>query len=217
MLSCFAWAVPGIMATRTIEDRKVRLATILVAPLMSCSARLPIYTIFIAAFIPNEGLVGGWIGLQGLTLWYRGRPAAVGSLSYDAGSQTYTMTGDGSGIAGTADEFHYAFKQLTVTGSITVKVETLTDTGPSARAGVMIRITPDPNAARGSDRPQRPGIGRTLAGRHGQYRTDGAGESPAGRRVFTRPEDLMQVRGIGPKKVQRLRPFLRCGDGRAGP
>ncbi len=80
-----------------------------------------------------------------------------------------------------------------------------------------VRTTIDPNAARWYELTQLPGIGRTLAERIVQYRTDRAGESPAGRRVFTRPEDLMQVRGIGPKKVQRLRPFLRCGDGRAGP
>ena len=67
MLCSFACAVPGIMAARTIEDRRDRLATILVAPLMSCSARLPVYTLFIAAFIPNVAIVG-WIGVQGLTM-----------------------------------------------------------------------------------------------------------------------------------------------------
>src|SRR5581483_1419133 len=51
MLSSVACAVPGIMATRVIEDRRDRLATILVAPLMSCSARLPVYTLLIAAFL----------------------------------------------------------------------------------------------------------------------------------------------------------------------
>ena len=53
LLSSFACAVPGIMATRTIDDPKDRLTTILVAPLMTCSARLPVYTLIIAAFIPN--------------------------------------------------------------------------------------------------------------------------------------------------------------------
>lgn len=67
MLSSFACAVPGVMATRTIEDRKDRIATMLVAPLMSCSARLPVYTIFIAAFIPNKTWAG--FGLQGITLF----------------------------------------------------------------------------------------------------------------------------------------------------
>ncbi len=67
MLSSFACAVPGIMATRTIENRRLRLITIMVAPLMSCSARLPVYTIMIAAFIPSVT----WLGLfnsQGLVL-----------------------------------------------------------------------------------------------------------------------------------------------------
>ncbi len=67
LLSSFACAVPGIMATRTIDDERDRLTTILIAPLMTCSARLPVYTIIIGAFIPDR-LVGGWIGLQGLVL-----------------------------------------------------------------------------------------------------------------------------------------------------
>ncbi|MBX9788510.1 MAG: ferrous iron transport protein B [Pirellulales bacterium] len=66
LLSSFACAVPGIMATRVIENRRDRLTTILVAPLMSCSARLPVYTILIAAFIPQRAVFG--LGLQGLTL-----------------------------------------------------------------------------------------------------------------------------------------------------
>ncbi|MFB3784743.1 MAG: ferrous iron transport protein B [bacterium] len=69
MLSSFACAVPGIMATRTIEDRRDRITTMLVAPLMSCSARLPVYLIFIAAMIPGRAVLGGWVGLQGLTLF----------------------------------------------------------------------------------------------------------------------------------------------------
>jgi len=68
LLSSFACAVPGIMATRTIDDEKDRLTTILIAPLMTCSARLPVYTIIIGAFIPNR-LIGGWVGLQGLVLF----------------------------------------------------------------------------------------------------------------------------------------------------
>ena len=68
LLSSFACAVPGIMAARTIGDRRDRIATILVAPLMSCSARLPVYVLFIGAFIPDRPVIGGWLGLQGLTL-----------------------------------------------------------------------------------------------------------------------------------------------------
>jgi len=69
LVSSFACAVPGIMATRVIEDRRDRLVTILVAPLMSCSARLPVYTLLIAAFIPRSYYLGGWIGLPGITLF----------------------------------------------------------------------------------------------------------------------------------------------------
>ncbi len=68
LLSSFACAIPGVMATRTIDDSKDRIATMLVAPLMSCSARLPVYAIFIGAFIPAQNVWGG-IGLQGLTLF----------------------------------------------------------------------------------------------------------------------------------------------------
>jgi ferrous iron transport protein B len=67
LLSGYACAVPGVMATRTIESRKDRLATIMVLPLMSCSARLPIYALLIGTFIPPV-VVGGIFNLQGLTL-----------------------------------------------------------------------------------------------------------------------------------------------------
>ncbi len=67
MLSSFACAIPGIMATRTIENRKDRLVTILVAPLMSCSARLPVYTLLIAACIPDKR-VFGFFKLGGVTM-----------------------------------------------------------------------------------------------------------------------------------------------------
>lgn len=66
LLSSFACAIPGIMATRTIDDPKDRLTTILIAPLMTCSARLPVYTVIIAAFIPATTV--GWFGLQGLVM-----------------------------------------------------------------------------------------------------------------------------------------------------
>jgi len=67
LLSSFACAIPGIMATRTMPNQRDRLITIMVAPLMSCSARLPVYTLFIAAFIPT-GHLFGFIGYQGLTM-----------------------------------------------------------------------------------------------------------------------------------------------------
>lgn len=68
LLSSFACAVPGIMSARSIEDRRDRIVTIVIAPLMSCSARLPVYVLFISAFVPAE-TVGGVVGLQGLTLF----------------------------------------------------------------------------------------------------------------------------------------------------
>ncbi len=68
LLSSFACAIPGIMATRSIADPKDRLTTILIAPLMTCSARLPVYAVIIAAFIPNRAVLPG-VGLQGLVLF----------------------------------------------------------------------------------------------------------------------------------------------------
>ncbi len=67
LLSSFACAIPGIMATRTIENSRDRLVTMLVAPLMSCSARLPVYSLLIAAFIPSTLVFGFW-NLQGIVM-----------------------------------------------------------------------------------------------------------------------------------------------------
>jgi ferrous iron transport protein B len=66
MLSSFACAVPAIMATRVIPNRRDRIATILAAPFMTCSARLPVYALLIAAFVPDQRV--GWFNLQGLVL-----------------------------------------------------------------------------------------------------------------------------------------------------
>ncbi|MFK0299823.1 ferrous iron transporter B [Brevundimonas sp. NPDC090276] len=68
LLSSFACAIPGIMATRVIEAKRDRLTTILIAPLMTCSARIPVYVLIIAAFIPNE-TVWGYFSLQGLVMF----------------------------------------------------------------------------------------------------------------------------------------------------
>ncbi|MEM1132292.1 MAG: ferrous iron transporter B [Pseudomonadota bacterium] len=68
LLSSFACAIPGIMATRNISDSRDRLTTIMIAPLMTCSARLPVYTVIIGAFIPSESVLPG-VGLQGLVLF----------------------------------------------------------------------------------------------------------------------------------------------------
>ncbi len=81
LLSCYACAVPGIMAARTIPNPRDRLATILVAPFMTCSARLPVYTLLIAAFVPAVSVLGP-LGLQGLVmlgLYLLGAVAAIGS------------------------------------------------------------------------------------------------------------------------------------------
>jgi ferrous iron transport protein B len=82
LLSAYACAVPAIMAARTIENKRDRLATILVAPFMTCSARLPIYMLMIAAFIPNKKLLGDFFGLQAavmLSLYVLGFLAALGT------------------------------------------------------------------------------------------------------------------------------------------
>ncbi len=72
LLSSFACAVPGVMAARVIENRRDRMVTILVAPLMSCSARLPVYALLIAAFVPDYAIGSGWFRfswLQGLVMF----------------------------------------------------------------------------------------------------------------------------------------------------
>jgi len=79
LLSSFACAIPGIMATRSIADPKDRLTTILIAPLMTCSARLPVYAVIIAAFIPQR-TVGAGIGLQGLVLFALYLAGILGAL-----------------------------------------------------------------------------------------------------------------------------------------
>ncbi len=80
LLSAYACAVPAIMATRTIENKRDRFATILVAPFMTCSARLPIYLLMIAAFIPNKPIIGDLIGMRAavmLSLYLLGFLAAL--------------------------------------------------------------------------------------------------------------------------------------------
>ena len=68
LLSAYACAIPAIMATRTIENKRDRLATILVTPFMTCSARLPVYLLLIAAFIPHTVYLHGFIGLQTIVM-----------------------------------------------------------------------------------------------------------------------------------------------------
>jgi ferrous iron transport protein B len=68
LLSAYACAVPAIMATRTIENKRDRIATILIAPFMTCSARLPVYTMVIAAFLPNRPVLGVFLGTRALAM-----------------------------------------------------------------------------------------------------------------------------------------------------
>ena len=80
LLSAYACAVPAILATRTIENKRDRIATILIAPFMTCSARLPVYTLIVAAFIPNRPLLGSFLWTRAaamLALYLLGFCAAV--------------------------------------------------------------------------------------------------------------------------------------------
>jgi ferrous iron transport protein B len=82
LLSAYACAVPAIMSTRTIENKRDRLATIMIAPFMTCSARLPVYTLIIAAFIKERPLIGPFLGTQAgamLALYLLGFVAAIGT------------------------------------------------------------------------------------------------------------------------------------------
>ncbi len=97
LLSSFACAVPGIMATRSITDHKDRLTTILIAPLMTCSARLPVYAVIIAAFIPARN-VGWGIGLQGLVLFTLYAAGIVGAMVMALVLRRSVTRGDASGF-----------------------------------------------------------------------------------------------------------------------
>ncbi|MFC3053499.1 ferrous iron transport protein B [Kordiimonas pumila] len=97
LLSSFACAIPGIMAARSISNEKDRLTTILIAPLMTCSARLPVYTVIIAAFIPDK-TVGIGIGLQGLVLFSLYLAGIVAALIAAALLKRFV-------VKGTADTF----------------------------------------------------------------------------------------------------------------
>ena len=80
LLSAYACAVPAIMATRTIEDKRDRIATILIAPFMTCSARLPVYILVIGAFVPEKNLLGPFLGMRAavmLGLYVLGFVAAI--------------------------------------------------------------------------------------------------------------------------------------------
>jgi ferrous iron transport protein B len=94
LLSSFACAIPGIMATRTIQNPRDRLATIMIAPLMTCSARLPVYALIIGAFIPQRAVWGG-LELQGLVLFAL---YVIGVASAMAVAYVLKRTGKGAGF-----------------------------------------------------------------------------------------------------------------------
>ncbi len=109
LLSSFACAIPGIMATRTIPNLRDRLATIMIAPLMTCSARLPVYALLIAAFIPRRAV--GPFNLQGLVLFalYAGRRAVgdggrVGAQAQRAAQQLSPAAARAAGVSLAAAE-----------------------------------------------------------------------------------------------------------------
>jgi hypothetical protein len=81
-------------------------------------------------------------GLSNLSLWFRGYPASVGSFT-EGPVGTYTMTGSGADIGGTADQFHFAYKTLTGAGTITARIDSVQNTHAWAKAGVMIRESLD--------------------------------------------------------------------------
>jgi len=97
LLSSFACAIPGIMATRSIDDQRDRLTTILSAPLMTCSARLPVYAVVIGAFIPARKVLPG-VGLQGLVLFCLYLAGILGSMLVAAVLKRTVTKGGGGGF-----------------------------------------------------------------------------------------------------------------------
>ena len=132
MLSSFACAVPSIMATRVIPDRRDRIATILAAPFMTCSARLPIYALLIAAFVPNESV--GWMNLQGLVLF------ALYLLGIIGGLGTALML-KSSALKGPKPHFMLALPEFRIPNLQTVAIK-LFDRGRIflKRAGTVIFV-----------------------------------------------------------------------------
>jgi ferrous iron transport protein B len=97
LLSSFACAIPGIMATRTIDDQRDRLTTILIAPLMTCAARLPVYAMVIGAFIPARRVLPG-VGLQGLVLFCLYGAGILGAMGAAAVLRRTVARGSGGGF-----------------------------------------------------------------------------------------------------------------------
>jgi ferrous iron transport protein B len=97
LMSSFACAVPGIMATRTIDNSRDRMVTILIAPLMSCSARLPVYVLMVSAFVPSGiKYLGGWVSLQGIVLFAMHCVGAVFAIPIAWALRRYAFPGQPS-------------------------------------------------------------------------------------------------------------------------
>ena len=134
LLSAYACAVPAIMATRTIESKRDRMATILIAPFMTCSARLPVYTMVIAAFLPNHPLLGPFPGHA------RGGDArAVRSRISDGGADRAPAEVDDSEEQGRSLHSGDAALSLAHAGSLGLR---LVDRGKAFlyRAGTVIML-----------------------------------------------------------------------------
>ncbi len=106
LLSSFACAIPGIMATRTISDPRDRIVTMLIAPLMTCSARLPVYTLLIAAFVPARTLPGG-LGLQGLVLFALYLAGLVGAYGVAWVLKRFTTKGEARMLMMELPSYHW--------------------------------------------------------------------------------------------------------------
>jgi ferrous iron transport protein B len=106
LLSSFACAIPGIMATRTISNPRDRMVTILIAPMMTCSARLPVYALLIGAFIPQR-LVAGAFQLQGLVLFALYIAGIVGALGVAWVLKRFTSRGQVRSLMMELPSYHW--------------------------------------------------------------------------------------------------------------
>jgi len=106
LLSSFACAIPGILATRTIPDQRDRTITILIAPLMTCSARLPVYALLIGAFIPQKELMFG-INLQGLVLFVLYTLGIVGAFAMAFVFSRFRRVKASQGLAMELPSYHW--------------------------------------------------------------------------------------------------------------
>ncbi len=142
------------------------------------------------AFSPTQDWTRESVGV--LSLWFRGNPGYMGGF-VEGPTGTYTMTAEGADIWGNADEFHFAWKELSGAGSIVAKVESVSDTNPWAKAGVMIRDTLEPGS-RHAMIVVTPGNGVVL-----QYRSNenSESESTAQETGITAPQWVKLERTVG--------------------